>query len=202
MRFHRYGIDLERLELKHLEMVRLWRNQNEVRLRMRYQEEISAASQAEWFEKLDTHNDWYFVAIQNEKPFGLFHIKEIDWSRRVGEAGGFVGNPELIGATESGLGILALMDFAFLVLDLDRLEASYRRSYPEIVLLNQQLGYEIFADGPDDFVRARVSAADYLRATEKLRDTAARIRGAETRLTDADQWLAARMKTLPPGTVC
>jgi hypothetical protein len=202
MRFHRYGIDLERLELKHLEMVRLWRNQNEVRLRMRYQEEISAASQAEWFEKLDTHNDWYFVAIQNEKPFGLFHIKDIDWSRRVGEAGGFVGNPELIGATESGLGILALMDFAFLVLDLDRLEASYRRSYPEIVLLNQQLGYEIFADGPDDFVRARVSAADYLRATEKLRDTAARIRGTETRLTDADEWLAARMKTLPPGTVC
>jgi hypothetical protein len=201
MRFHRYGIDLERLELKHLEMVSLCRNQNELRLRMRYQEEISAASQAEWFEKLDTHNDWYFVAIQNEKPFGLFHIKDIDWSRRVGEAGGFVGNPELIGATESGLGILALMDFAFLVLDLDRLEASYRRSYPEIVLLNQQLGYEIFADGPDDFVRARVSAADYLRATEKLRDTAARIRGPETRLTDADEWLAARMKTLPPGTV-
>ncbi|HEX3251661.1 MAG TPA: hypothetical protein VHS05_19655 [Pyrinomonadaceae bacterium] len=202
MRFYRYGIDLERLEAKHLEMVRLWRNQKAVRLRMRYQEEISVASQADWFKKLDTHNDWYFVAIQNEKPFGLFHIKEVDWSRRSGEAGGFVGNPELIGATESGLGILALMDFAFLVLDLDLLEASYRRSYPEIVLLNRQLGYEIFADGPDDFVRARVSAVGYLRATEKMRQTAARIHGAETRLTDADEWLAARIKSLPSGGAC
>src|SRR5215204_3822560 len=135
MRFHRYSIDLERLEAKHLEMVRLWRNQKAVRLRMRYQKEISTASQANWFKKLDTHNDWYFVAIQNEKPFGVFHVKEIDWTRKAGEAGGFVGNPDLMGAAESGLGILALMDFAFFVLGLDLLEASYRRGYPEIVLI-------------------------------------------------------------------
>lgn len=199
MRFHRYGIGLERLEAKHLEIVRLWRNQKTVRLRMRYQKEISTAEQVDWFKKLDTHNDWYFVAIQNEKPFGVFHVKEIDWRRNAGEAGGFVGHPELMGATESGLGILALMDFAFFVLGLDLLEASYRRSYLEIVLINRQLGYEVFAEGPDDFVRARVSADGYLRATDKLRRTAARIHGAETSIAGADEWLAAHIKKLNPN---
>jgi hypothetical protein len=199
MRFHRYGLDLERLEAKHLEMVRKWRNDDAVRLRMRYQKEITPAAQAGWFKKLDKHNDWYFVAAQNEMQFGLFHIKDVDWARRVGEAGGFVSNPELIGAMEAGMGILALMDFAFFMLGLDFLEASYHREDGEIVRLNRQLGYEVFAAGPDDFIRARVSAAGYLRAAEKLRRVAAKLRGAETRLTGADPWLQDHMKKLNPN---
>src|SRR5215217_5919687 len=202
MHFYRYGIDLKRLEAKHLEMVRQWRNQNAVRSQMRYQKKIGAASHVEWFKKLNAGNDWYFVTVQNEMPFGLFHIKEVDWTRRVGEAGGFVSKIELIGATEAGVAILALMDFAFFILGLDFLEASYGCGHREIVQLNRQLGYEIFAVGPDGFARARVSATSYLRATEKLRRAAARIHGAETRLTDLDPWLAAHIKKPHPnGTV-
>ena len=199
MRFYRYGIELERLEARHLEMVRLWRNHDAVRLRMRYQEEITAAEQAEWFRKLDSRNDWYFVADQNERPFGLFHIKQIDWTRRVGEAGGFVSNPELIGGIQAGMGILALMDFAFFILGLEYLEASYHRGHQEIVRLNRQLGYEIFGTEPDGFVRARVSGAGYLNAAEKLRRVAARILGEETRLTGTDPWLADHLKKLNPN---
>jgi len=198
MRFHRYGIDLKRLEPKHLEMVRQWRNHDAVRLRMRYQKEISPAAQADWFKKLDTHNDWYFVTEQNETPFGLFYIKEVDWTRRGGEAGGFVSNTKLIGGIEAGIGILALMDFAFFILGLDFLQANYHRGHSQIVLLNRQLGYEVFAEGPDDFLTARVSAAGYLQAAEKLRRAALRIRGAEAGLTGAEPWLTEHIKKLNP----
>jgi hypothetical protein len=195
MRFRRYGIDLEQLEAKHLEMVRQWRNHEAVRLRMQYRKEISPEAQSDWFKKLDTHNDWYFVAVQNELPFGLFHIKEINWQEKCGEAGGFVGKPELIGRIEPGIAILALMDFAFFILGLDFLKAKYYRGYKEIAVLNQQLGYEIFADEPDGLVRAQVSTARYLQATGKLRKAAERLTGEETRLTGADRWLQNALKS-------
>jgi RimJ/RimL family protein N-acetyltransferase len=196
MRFVRYGIELERLEARHLEMVRQWRNHESVRLRMRYQEEITTTAQVEWFGRLDPRNDWYFVAERKEEKFGLFHVKQIDWTRKVGEAGGFVSNPELIGGIEAGLGILALMDFAFFILGLQSLEASYHPDYREIVRLNSQLGYEIFATGRDNYVRARVTPAGYLTAAEKLRQVAAQTQGEEVRLSGADSWLVQHLKSV------
>jgi hypothetical protein len=177
MRFRRYGIDLERLEAKHLEMVRQWRNLDSVRLRMQCQQEISPEMQTEWFKKLSIQNDWYFVAVQQELPFGLFHIKKVNWQKKIGEAGGFVGYPKLIGQIEPGMAILALMDFAFLDLCLDFLEAKYYPGHKDIALLNRQLGYEILGDEPDGFVRARVSTGNYFKVTEKLRKAAEQLRG-------------------------
>jgi RimJ/RimL family protein N-acetyltransferase len=194
MHFVRYGIELERLEARHLEMVRQWRNHEAVRLRMRYQEEITPTEQVEWFGRLDPRNDWYFVADRKEQKFGLFHVKQIDWTRKAGEAGGFVSNPDLIGGIEAGLGILALMDFAFFILGLQSLEASYHPDHREIVRLNSQLGYEIFATGSDNYVRARVTASGYLRAAEKLRQVAAQTQGEEVRLGGADSWLVQHLK--------
>ena len=196
MRFVRYGIELERLEARHLEMVRQWRNHESVRLRMRYQEEITPSAQVEWFGRLDPHDDWYFVAERKEEKFGLFHVKQIDWTSKMGEAGGFVSNPELIGGIEAGLGILALMDFAFFILGLQSLEASYHPDHREIVRLNSQLGYEIFATGSDNYVRARVTAAGYLSAAEKLRQAAAQTQGEEVRLSGADSWLVQHLKSV------
>lgn len=186
MRFLRYGIEFERLGTEHLEMVRQWRNQEAVRLRMRYREVISAQAQSNWFNNLRIHNDWYFVAHRRELPFGLFHVKEVNWETRCGEAGGFVGSPKWIGGLEAGMAILGLMDFAFFTLGLDFLEAVYHREYRDISLLNQQLGYEIVKDEPDGFVRARVSFTRYLESTARLRNAASLLGGQETRLTDLD----------------
>lgn len=199
MRFVRYGIELERLEAKHLEMVRQWRNHETVRLRMEYRKKISSEAHTEWFKKLDIYNDWYFVADQNELPFGLFHIKEVNWEGKIGEAGGFVASNELIGGIEPAMGILALMDFAFFILGLDSLEAKYHRGFKGITALNQQLGYEVFAAQPNGFVRARVSSVRYLQATERLRKTAERLGGEQTRLIGTDRWLAEHIKKVNKG---
>lgn len=183
MKFLRYGIQLERLEARHLEMVRRWRNQDAVRLRMQYRGEISPEAQTEWFRKLDYHTDWYFVATQQASPFGLFHIKAINWEKKSGESGGFVGDPTLIGGIEPGLAILALMDFAFFILGIETLEAKYYPGYREIAMLNRQLGYEVFAVESDGFVRARVSADRYLQTAAQLRKAAERLQETASRLT-------------------
>jgi hypothetical protein len=201
MRYLRYGIELERLETKHLDIVRQWRNQERVRLRMQYKEEISPGSQANWFNALDLHNDWYFVADAKQIPFGMFHVKEIDWLHKTGEAGGFVGNQGLIGGVEAGMAILALMDFAFFLLGLEFLEATYRCDCRDIEALNCQLGYEVFKSQSNGFVRARVSSARFLAVTKEPRRAAEQLWGDGERLVDADPWLTQHIRSLSPSRV-
>jgi hypothetical protein len=189
MRYRRYGLELERLEPRHLEMVRGWRNREGVRLRMQYREVVSPEAQARWFTELDPTNDWYFVASRNRNSFGVFHVKQIRWHEKSGEAGGFVGGIESIGAAETGLAILALMDFAFVQLHLEWLEASYHPEYKQIEALNRGLGYEVFERHKNGFVRARVSRSRFLAATKAVRSAAERRYGPERRLLDADPWL-------------
>jgi hypothetical protein len=172
MRFFRYGVELERLERKHLETVRQWRNQERIRLCMQFQNEISPASQADWFNALHPNNDWYFLAHAGTIPFGLFHIKQVRWDGKTGEAGGFVGRPEWIGGAEAATAILALMDFAFFQLGLEFLEVTYRPNDSNLEALNRQLGYELLQQQENGFVRARVSAARFLAATKAVRKAA------------------------------
>lgn len=200
MRYFRYGIVLERLETGYLELVRQWRNQESVRLRMQYKEEISSAAQAEWFGTLDIHNDWYFVALTKEIAFGLFHVKKVSWHKKVGEAGGFVADPQWIGRVEAGMAILALMDFAFFKLGLEALEATYRPDCQNIETLNWQLGYEIFQHQSNGFARARVNRERFLVATGKLRRVAEQLGGNEYRLTGADPWLLERIRLMEGST--
>lgn len=194
MRYLRYGIELVRLQIQYLDTVRQWRNHERVRSRMQYTEVISPTSQAKWFKTLDSHNDWYFVAVAKDVPFGLFHVKNIRWRRKTGEAGGFVGQPGLIGGVDVGRAILALMDFGFFTLGLDFLEATYRPDCNDIAALNRQLGYEVFEHQSNGFVNARVSLANFLAATGALRNAAEQLGGDEEHLIGADAWLLEQIR--------
>jgi len=172
MEFERFGITLARLESRHLEVVRQWRNGDWVRPLMRFQEVIEPWQQRRWFSRLEPAADWYFCVHVGALPFGLFHVKAIDWTTRTGEAGGFVGDPRFIGRPEPALATLALMDFAFSVLELHALEAQYRKSLPKVVRYNDQLGYQVFSEEAD-FVRARVTRERYFACAETFREAAA-----------------------------
>jgi RimJ/RimL family protein N-acetyltransferase len=169
MRIVRGGIELRRLERRDLETVRSWRNEESIRLRMQFQNVISAASQVEWFESLHPENDWYFVAHEGVVPFGLFHIKQVQWALKTGEAGGFVSEARWARGVEAGLAILAVMDFGFFFLGLEYLEAAYNPAFTELDGLNRQLGYERVMLQENGFARARVSAARFLAATAAVR---------------------------------
>jgi RimJ/RimL family protein N-acetyltransferase len=194
MRFARFGVSLEKLQAEHLEMVRRWRNSDWVLPRMRFRAPIAPDDQTRWFDALDRRNNWYFVAHLQGVPFGLFHIKDIDWARGCGESGGFVSDPSLIGRPEPGLATLALMDFAFLLLQLQSLEAQYHSGLPKIANFNRQLGYQVLREGADGFVRACVTAEQYFARAALFRHAAAALYGDTAILTAADPWLTRRIE--------
>jgi RimJ/RimL family protein N-acetyltransferase len=194
VRFLRFGATLERLGHEHLEMVRQWRNSHWVRPYMRYQEFIRPEDQPRWFQGLDARSDWYFIAHRTDAPFALFNIKAVDWTRQCGEAGGFVGDPGFIGRPEPGLATLALMDFAFFVLRLESLEAHYDARWVPIARFNEQIGYRLFREEADGFVRANVTAGHYRTCASALRKAAATLHGWDAILIDADSWLTERVR--------
>jgi UDP-4-amino-4,6-dideoxy-N-acetyl-beta-L-altrosamine N-acetyltransferase len=205
MQFIRYGVTLERLAPNRLELVRQWRNSDWVRPRMRHREFVSPEAQIKWFEGLSPADDWYFTALADGLPFGMFHVKNVDWGHGYGESGGFAGDHVLIGQSEPARAILALMDFAFLLLGLDALEAQYSLDLPKIVHFNTQLGYEPFSPFSDGFVRARVSAERYFGSSVNLRRAATTLYGTSAILSDAGRWPPAeaerRSAHLPPDFV-
>jgi len=194
MRFTRFGVALERLERKDIETVRRWRNSWWVRLRMRRKGYIAPDDQLRWFESLDSRSDWYFMAEQQSRQFGLVHVKEIDWDERCGEAGGFVGARELIGGPAPAMAILALMDFAFLLLGLRSLQAQYDSRLHKVSRFNARLGYRVFREDADGFVRASVTAERYLSCADSFRKAAALSHGAAVTLSAPDPWLRERIQ--------
>jgi|GEM_PF-2816123 len=190
MWFARFGVTLERLEHRHLETVRQWRNSPWVRPHMRYRSVVHPEQHRQWFAGLDAECDWYFTARVADEPFALFHVKAIDWAAACGESGAFVGDPGFIGRPEAGLATLALMDFAFCLLRLRSLEAQYSVELPRIVQFNKQLGYIVFREDADGFVRACATAERYFAGAATFRRAATTLHGTEAVLAAPDAWLA------------
>jgi RimJ/RimL family protein N-acetyltransferase len=193
MRFTRFGVNLRRLETGHLDVVRQWRNSDWVRPHMRYRLLVSQEEHRRWFEGLDTLRDWYFCAHLADTPFALLHVKNVDWARSSGESGAFVGDPAWVGLPEPARATLALMDFAFLLMGLDSLEAQYRSNNQGVCRFNEQLGYQVYREDADGFVRGRVSRERYLATAGPFRRTAMETHGNAATLDGPDPWLRARV---------
>lgn len=173
--FFAYGIHFQPLRSHLLELVRNWRNQDFVRLNMRFQKLITPQEQKAWYDQLHPVLDQYFVCYQNGQPFGLWHVKMIEPSKLEGESGGFVGAQKLVNGLLPAFAILGLMDYAFLELGLGSLLARYHPEKKSVVSLNHQLGYRPFDKDELGFLLARVTREDYLRQTEKLREAAKKV---------------------------
>ncbi|MDP6908803.1 MAG: hypothetical protein QF371_04815, partial [Flavobacteriales bacterium] len=78
MRLSRYGIVLETMTADHLEMIRLWRNQDYIREKMQFQELLSRTDQQAWFKTLDADTNLYWIIRYKKYPIGLVHIKDMD----------------------------------------------------------------------------------------------------------------------------
>ena len=180
MRLERYGIQLETLNHDHLEMVRLWRNQDFVRTNMQFKEILSRADQERWFNSLDPDRNLYWVIRSDDYPIGLIHIKDIDLSLSKGEAGIFIGEPSYLEMPQPMLARLLMMELAFSVLNLKILLAKIKNGNTHAIVFNEQLGYQLIPDQPEGFQYYRVDSARFDQMTHKLRISSAKMFGGST----------------------
>jgi hypothetical protein len=79
MIIQKYDCKLIRLTEDKIELVRQWRNSPLVSNFMEYRELITPEMQLNWFNKINTNKNYYFIAEYNNVEVGLINLKDIDF---------------------------------------------------------------------------------------------------------------------------
>lgn len=173
-RIVKYGVELVKLRLEDIELVRNWRNAQHVKQNMAFTGYINASSQRNWFEQLDTNANYYFMIIYSNKKIGIVNIKNI--KDKIGEAGIFIGDPLYLHSTVSFSATLCMMEFAFNELGLVALLAKVNSKNTKVIAFNKALGYQLL-DGQSggEFNYFKVGYKDFTEATATIRRTLEKI---------------------------
>lgn len=142
MRISNYGIELISMTEEDLDMVRVWRNRPDVSEFMFFQTEITPEKQLDWFKSLD-NTAVYLMIVHKGDKIGVINVKNIDWYKRSGEAGIFVGEHNYRNSPISMQAIFALMDAFFFDFKFKSLKATVKSSNENAIDFNERLGYEI-----------------------------------------------------------
>ena len=140
------GLIVERLKERDIELVRQWRNSDNVRKNMIYQKIITPEEQVEWFHSINNFNNFYFIVEYKGRKVGLVNIKDIDWDARSGEAGVFMMERDLSAALIPMAGALSMSELVVDVFGFKRLYAKVRKDNKTMQKLNGMFGYKKMED--------------------------------------------------------
>lgn len=141
MKVFKYGITLERLKEKDIELVRKWRNSDPVRLNMEYRDIISEEQQKEWFKSINNLQNNYLLIHYKGEKIGLLNDKNIDWENRTSESGLFLGRTEYYGTFVPYFISVAGIENNFHFLSWKKQYAHILRSNTNAIRYNRELGY-------------------------------------------------------------
>lgn len=123
-------------------MVRVWRNSDDVRPYMQYQQYITPEQQLQWFYSVNNNQNYYFIAYHNDVPFGVFNIKNIDYIKKTGETGSFLKDKSY---WESGLALRGSFAQGIYIFETLKLETNYCHVLKEnkkAIAYNRQMGFK------------------------------------------------------------
>lgn len=164
-----YGILLKQIGTEDLELIREWRNSEYVKQYMVFKDHITSEMQLNWFNRINNEHHYYFLIIHENTPIGLANIKDIDLEKQSGESGIFMNKPEY---TDSDLGVkatLALLDFAFLTLNLVRLYQTITTLNTAALNFNKHLGV-VITETTGEINKGFLLKETYLTKTNKIRN--------------------------------
>ncbi|CAN5337892.1 N/A [soil metagenome] len=165
-----FGVSLERLCEKDLELVREKRNSQLISQFMEFRGFISPQIQQEWFASINTINNLYYVISYNNKKVGLINGAKIDWQKMETASGGiFIWEEELWQTYVPLMANMVLMDIAFL-LGLKRSFVKIMNDNKRAIQYNTLLGYKVWSEEESDKSKIYVlDTENYLQKTKTLR---------------------------------
>ena len=168
MVIERYGIKLKRLRWEDIEMVRMWRNSDEVRKYMYFREKITIEMQKEWFRFTNNDKNFFFVIYDNDYPVGLTEVKHIE--NGVGDLGIFIADEDVLKSNPllAYKAVISITDFAFERLELDKLKATILPENTRAKRFNESFGFRLIQAGPKVETYG-LSMEDYVRKSQKIR---------------------------------
>lgn len=180
MIYRQFGIELVRLEKENIEMLRHWRNAPEIVKNMEFQAYITSSMQEEWFEKINNIQHFYFLIKKDNEWLGLIHLSNIDYHKKIADAGIFISNQSYINTSIPAHSSFALLNFAFGDLGLKSVYIKVNKNNTKALKYNQHLGFLYTEESINsDFIIMKLSHRNYDRKTLRLRKAISRIQSDE-----------------------
>lgn len=140
--FKQYGIELRRVKQDDIELIRYWRNHNDIRRYMGYQKKISQKQQELWFESINNKFNYYFLIYYLDRKIGVINCKDVDLNDRYGEGGIFIWDKEALNSFAPSLATIILIDLIFNTLEITDVSfIQILKSNQRAINYNKKLGY-------------------------------------------------------------
>ncbi|MDN5319822.1 MAG: UDP-4-amino-4,6-dideoxy-N-acetyl-beta-L-altrosamine N-acetyltransferase [Thermococcaceae archaeon] len=116
-------LNVVNLNKRDLEIIRNWRNKEDIRKWMYTDHVIAPEEHFNWVHRLRTKNTAvYFLVKYNNEPVGVVGLSNIDMKDKSASVGIYVGNEKFKGKGLGKLMMYALLKFSFDILDLNRVQ--------------------------------------------------------------------------------
>jgi hypothetical protein len=166
----KYGIELHRLKLDDIELVRQKRNEKAIREKMFYQKIITFEEQKSWFESINNIYNYYFVIHYKNKKVGLIHGKIHSFEERVAEGGIFVWDEEAYNSIIPVISSVCMADITFFMMNMKKTLADVRIENKIALEYNLKLGYEVVSEHEkENRLRLELTKDNYLKKSKKIR---------------------------------
>ena len=179
MKLIRYGVTLKRLTREDLELLRSWRNSEQVNRYMEYREYITKEMQQKWFESIDNPDNNYYIIIYKDEKIGLINEKGYNrFSSQTSESGLFLANDKFKNSFVPVLCSLILLETNFFFLGGKESYIRILKDNAASISYNTQLGYELCPKQEEvENQQYVLTRARFIEKTLKLRKAALKLSG-------------------------
>ncbi len=177
MKLRRYGVTLKRLTRNDLELLRTWRNSEQVNKHMEFREHITKEMQEKWFVSIDNPNNNYYIIIYKNEKIGLINEKGYNrFADNTTESGIFIADKKNKNSFVPILASLTLLEISFFFLGGKQSYIKILKSNSTSIKYNKQLGYKL-CENQDNIENQRyfLTCTDFINSTYKLRKAALQI---------------------------
>ena len=78
----RGDIILRRITEDDIELVRQWRNSDDVKQFMEFREYIDEEMQRDWFRQINNKTNLYFIIYAHREPIGMIYGANLNWKEK------------------------------------------------------------------------------------------------------------------------
>jgi len=172
----KYGLIHRRVKQTDIEMIRHHRNAEHIRKQMFYQKKITQDMQQQWFQNINSIYHYYFIIEENKMPVGLVNLKDVDYSKRIGEGGLFLWDESCLKTTLPVCSAICMLDFSFQILQLKTILTQVREDNLNAIHFNERLGYESYnIDHKNNKINYFVSKDAYYQKAGSIRQMVMRM---------------------------
>lgn len=187
MLIRKYGVTLNRVTEKDIELIRRKRNSSFVKRHMLFRETITKDMQKKWFKSVNNACNVYFLILHGKKKIGLTNSANINWKKRSAEGGIFLWDADYVGTPIPLIASLISFELFFHVFKLKYCFIKVLKNNDTAIKFNEMFGFKRISENPGkEYYDYKLFAGDYKKNIHKTLGLIQKISNDFTGLSEKD----------------